>query len=203
MTDLRPTEPGAVDAIAYQRASSALQRAFALLQQRVYPEPDAPEDAEDAEDAPLHAPVFDTFSFYICAPDRVLSYAAVAMKTIEHAGHTFDIAGLSCVMTDPACQGQGLGLRTVAAATRCMEHSNLDIGVFTCDPPLARFYARAGGWPIAPDVVLIGNRHEMALRSDTLGKVVLLRLFSPKAIAAASVLTHGVIDLALPDGQFL
>ncbi|MBP5141341.1 GNAT family N-acetyltransferase, partial [Pseudomonas chlororaphis] len=42
-----------------------------------------------------------------------------------------------------------------------------------------------------------------ALRSDTLGKVVLLRLFSAKARAAASALAGGVIDLGLPDGQFL
>ncbi|AZE11129.1 hypothetical protein C4K10_2849 [Pseudomonas chlororaphis subsp. aureofaciens] len=200
MTDLKPSQPGAVDAIAYNRASSALQRAFTLLQQRVYPEPDTPEEAQVA---PLHDPVFDAFSFYICAPDRVVSYAAVVMKTIEHGGDTFEMGGLSCVMTDPDCQGQGLGLRTVAAATRCMEHSHLDIGVFTCDPPLARFYARAGGWTIAPDVVLTGNRHDGALRSDTLGKVVLLRLFSAKARAAASDFASGVIDLGLPDGQFL
>ncbi|MBP5089914.1 GNAT family N-acetyltransferase, partial [Pseudomonas chlororaphis] len=125
MTDLKPSQPGAVDAIAYNRASSALQRAFALLQQRVYPEPD---ESEPTEVAPLHDPVFDAFSFYICTHDRVVSYAAVVIKTIEHGGDSFEIGGLSCVMTDPDCQGQGLGLRTVAAATRCMERSHLDIG---------------------------------------------------------------------------
>ncbi|WP_258019338.1 hypothetical protein [Pseudomonas chlororaphis] len=64
------------------------------------------------------------------------------------------------------------------------------------------FYARAGGWTIA-HVVLIGNRHDGALRSDTLDKIVRLRLFSAKARAAASALASGGIDLGLPDGQFL
>jgi predicted N-acetyltransferase YhbS len=200
MIHRKPSEPWAVDAIAYIRASSALKQEFALLQNRVYPET---EEDEINTAIPLHDPVFDAFSFYICAHDRVVSYAAVVMKPIEHAGDTFNIAGLSCVMTDPDCQGLGLGLKTVAAATRCMEHSNLDIGVFTCDPPLARFYAQAGGWSVAPDSVLIGNQDEEALRSDTLGKVVMLRLFSQKAIAKASTFTHGVINLALPHGQFL
>jgi hypothetical protein len=84
-----------------------------------------------------------------------------------------------------------------------MECSNLDIGLFSCDPPLASFYARAGGWPVVEDVVLIGSRHEDALRSDTLGKVVLMRLFSAKARATASLLRRTTIDLDLPIGQFL
>lgn len=199
MIDLTPPGARNVEAIGYSWASQALRREFALLQRRVYPEG----GDKDAADAPLHDPAFDAFSFYICEGSRVVSYAAMAMKTVENAGDTFSIAGLSCVMTDPDRQRRGLGSRTVAAATRCMERSTLDIGIFTCDPPLARFYAQAGSWPVAPDVILIGSKNEAALRSDTLGKVVLMRLFSQKAIAAASTLTNTTVDLALPIGQFL
>ena len=113
------------------------------------------------------------------------------------------MAGLSCVATDPNFQARGFGLRTVAAATRWIEQSPVDFGIFTCDPPLAYFYARAGAWPVVKDVVLIGSRDDGALRSDLLGKAVLMRLFSAKARAAASTLSHTVIDLGLPVGHFL
>ncbi|MCG7508632.1 GNAT family N-acetyltransferase [Mesorhizobium retamae] len=200
MTDLALSETGIVEAIGYSWASAALRHEFASLQCRVYP---LGGGDEDAATVPLHDPAFDAFSFYIREDSQVVSYAAIAKKTIEYAGDTFNIAGLSCVMTDPGRQRQGLGLRVVSAATRCLERSSLDIGVFTCDPPLVRFYAQAGCWPIAPNVVLIGSRHPGALRSDALGKVVLMRLFSLKALAAASTLTNATIDLNLPVGQFL
>ena len=73
----------------------------------------------------------------------------------------------------------------------------------SCDPPLASFYARAGAWAVVKDVVLIGSRDVGALRSDLLGKAVLMRLFSAKARAAASTLSHAMIDLDLPVGHFL
>ncbi|KVO62369.1 acetyltransferase [Burkholderia ubonensis] len=193
-------EPAMVEAIRYGWASDALRHAFAELQCRVYPEP---ESSGAPADVVLHDPSFDCLSFYICIADRVVSYAAAARKTIMHAGATFEIAGLSCVMTDPVWQGRGLGLRTVAAATRCMARSNLDIGIFTCDPHLAHFYAQAGKWEVARNVVVIGSRDERALRSDALGKAVLMRLFSARAIAAATTLDHATIDLDLPVGQFL
>lgn len=43
MIHRKPIEPWAVDAIAYIRASSALKREFALLQNRVYPETGGPQ----------------------------------------------------------------------------------------------------------------------------------------------------------------
>jgi len=145
----------------------------------------------------------DALSFYLVAHGRVVSYAAVVHKQIRHGDATFWIAGLSCVATDPDYQGRGLGSRIVGAATRCIEHSTTDIGIFTCDPPLAAFYARAGAWPVAPDVVLIGSRHDGALSSVSLRKVVLMRLFSAKAQAAVGQLRQTTIDLDLPLGQFL
>lgn len=197
--DIKSTAVETVDAIPYKRASKLLLREFALLQQRVDPTPGRVDDRP--EPPPLHDPSFDVLSFYVSGDGRVIAYAGVAMKRIKHAGETLDIAGLSCVMTDPAYQRQGLGSKVVAAATRCIERSNLDFGVFTCDPPLARFYQRAGAWSVAPDVVLAGSRDETALRSDRLDKVVLLRLFSERATASA--FAHSTIDLELPVGQFL
>ncbi|MDJ1157924.1 hypothetical protein QNA08_06715 [Chelatococcus sp. SYSU_G07232] len=130
-------------------------------------------------------------------------YAGVVRTTIRHAGQSFAIAGPSCVATDPAYRGRGFATRAVAAATRSIEHSDRDVGIFTCDPPLARFYARAGAWPVVPHVVLVGSRDEGALDSTPLGKAGLMRLFSAKARAAAEELSHTTIDLGLPVGQFL
>jgi predicted N-acetyltransferase YhbS len=200
MTVPLPNRFDEIHAIAYNRAGDALRRQIALLQHRVAPTL-SPPPADPIP--PEHDPLLDALSFYLTAEPSIISYAAVVYKQIEHDAATFWIAGLSCVATDPDYQGRGLGTRVVAAATRSIEHSTIDIGIFTCDPPLAAFYARAGAWPIARDVILIGSAHDGALSSAALGKVVLMRLFSAKARAAADRLRRTTINLDLPLGQFL
>lgn len=189
-----------VQSIPYNRAPPALRREMDLLQHRAQPDIGSmPNDAPTS----LHDATLQALSFYCHADGKMVSYAGVVSKTIRHGGQTFDIAGLSCVATDRDYQGRGFGLRTVAAATGWLERSNKDFGIFTCDPRLARFYARAGAWPVVPDVVLIGSRDEGALCSVSLQKVVLMRLFSAKAHGAAASLANTTIDLGLPIGQFL
>jgi len=190
-----------VQEVPYNDAPDALRRRFAWLQRRATP--DAGPVPEESAPELLHDPALNARSFYSSVDGEIASYAAVVRKTITHGDQMFDIAGLSCVATDPDFQARGLGLRTVAAATRWIEQSPVDFGVFTCDPPLASFYARAGAWAVVKDVVLIGSRDVGALRSDLLGKAVLMRLFSAKARAAASTLSHAMIDLDLPVGHFL
>jgi GNAT superfamily N-acetyltransferase len=200
MIALMHTSPDEIHAIPYNRACDRLRRDIAFLQHRVAPTVVPPPGDPIL---PEHDPLLDALSFYLMADGRVVSYAAVAHKQIKHGDETFWIAGLSCVATDPDYQGRGLGSRTVAAATCYIEHSTTDIGIFTCDPPLIGFYARAGAWLVAPDVILIGSCHEGALSSTSLRKVVLMRLFSAKAQAAAAQLRQTTIDLDLPVGQFL
>ena len=200
MTAPRLTSPDEIHAIPYNRACDTLRHHIALLQHRVAPTA-TPPPADPIP--PRHDPLLDALSFYLMAESRVVSYAAVVHLQIRHADETFWIAGLSCVATDPTFQGRGLGSRTVGAATRYIEHSTTDIGLFTCDPPLARFYAQAGTWPVAPEVILIGSHDQRAFSSISLGKVVLLRLFSAKAQAAAARLRQTTINLDLPVGQFL
>src|SRR5262245_25943816 len=195
-----PTPSDELHVIPYNRAGDPLRRAIALLQHRVAPTT-VPLPGDPLP--PEHDLMLDALSFYLLAGSRVVSYAAVVHKQIEHGAETFWIAGLSCVATDPEYQGRGFGSRIVGAATRYIEQSTIDFGVFTCDPPLARFYARAGAWPVAVDVVLIGSHDDGALTSMALQKVVLMRLFSAKAQAAAAQLRQTVINLDLPVGQFL
>ncbi|WP_445683703.1 GNAT family N-acetyltransferase [Sporosarcina sp. FSL K6-3457] len=151
-----------------------------------------------------HAASLQARSFYAYSNGKLVSYAGVVRKTIKHCGQTFNLAGLSCVATDPDYQGLGLGLRTVAAATRWIEeNNNIDIGVFTCESSLTNFYERAGAWPVVPDVKLIGSREESALSSESLQVAVLMRQFSAKACAYESIVRHTTINLDLPVGQFL
>ncbi|MHA7147013.1 hypothetical protein [Burkholderia pseudomallei] len=51
-------------------------------------------------------------------------------------------------------------------------------------------------------MVLIGRRDEGPLRRGTLGKIVLMRLFSARAVAPAATPDHTTIDLG-PIGPFL
>lgn len=189
-----------VQSINYNQAPDILRRDIAVILHRVWPDTcPLPGDSIPA----AHNSILNARSFYSYIGGRMVSYAGVVRKTIEHSDQIFSIAGLSCVATDPNYQGQGLGLSTVSAATKWIEQSDADFGIFTCEPSLATFYKRAGAWPIVPSVTLIGSREEGALSSETLQVVVLMRLFSAKAHAYESKLRHSTIDLSLPAGEFL
>jgi len=183
----------------YNMMTAAQRRDIAILQERAY----GPSGPEQDDDSPaLHDQSLNAQSFIIRDGERVVSYAGVVKKTIVHAGQVFSVSGLSCVATDPDFQRCGLGTRIVAAATRYMEETDIDFGIFTCAPELAPLYVEAGLWSVVPTVVLIGSRDAGALTSTSLGVVVLMRLFSERAIAASSTLLNGTIDLDLPPGEF-
>ena len=188
-----------IHVIPYNRACDVLRWDVAMLQHRAAPgfssRPAKPVPPE-------HDPTLDPLAFYLLAESRVVSYAAVLHKQVACDGETLGIAGLSCVATDPVYQRHGLGSRVVASATRYLEHSTIDMGIFTCDPGLRPFYERAGGWLAMPGVVLVGGSDEGGPSSVTLQKVVLMRLFSAKARDAADRLSRATINLDLPPGQF-
>lgn len=188
-----------VYALAYHRAGDALRRSIAWLQHRVYPHVIPPPTDPIP---PEHDPALDALSFYLIRDQRVVSYAAVVYAPIVHDDQAYLVAGLSCVATDPDYQRRGLGSRVIDVATRAILDGTADLGLFTCDPPLHEFYARAG-WRAAPGITLLGNRQPGALSSATLSKTVMLRLISPRARANAASLETATIDLGLPAGQFL
>ncbi len=190
---------GVVETIAYNLAPDVLRCEIANLQDRAYgPSPPAPGGSLP----PLHDRSLNAQSFFIRADGRIVSYAGVVTKRIAHGGQRFVVAGLSCVATDPSYRRQGLAARVTAAATSFISRSGVDFGVFTCAPELVPLYAGVGSWMVAPDVLLIGSTAAGALTSASLGVVVLMRLFSVTAHAAASTLLSGTIDLDLPPGQF-
>ena|GEM_PF-306461 len=204
-------QPESIQMVLFNAAPAPLKREMALLQRRAYPDADQTLDelppptalTIDDEVPRVHDAALDAISFYSRVGSTMISYAGVVRKTISHDGQQFAVAGLSCVMTDKDYWGRGFGSQTVVAATRWIEHSDTDFGIFTCDPPLAPFYERAGSWPVVPDVVLIGSAEEGALCSADLGKAVLMRLFSQKARSSEKRLRNTTINLDLPLGQFL
>jgi predicted N-acetyltransferase YhbS len=191
--------PSAVHTTEYNSADIALRQRIAELQRSVFGSVGTVSDAVPED----HAAGLNAIAFFALEGDQVVSYAAVVHLTIAHGGRTFALAGLSAVATAPEFRGRGLGTAVVAAATRHIESSDADLAIFTSDRPLARFYERAGGWRPAPQVRVVGSLDEGALTSDGLGKVVLMRLLSDRARAAADLLTHGTINLGLPVGEFL
>lgn len=112
--------------------------------------------------------------------DIVISHVAVPCKRIRHKGQTYKASGLSEVVTDPYYRGQGFGLKLVKEATAFMEKGNSDIGLFTCEPSLVRFY-RQGGWKYEKGTNLIGGTLAKPFRSDDLELSAMTRFFSDKA----------------------
>ena len=126
----------------------------------------------------------------------VLSSLAVLSKQISHAGQTFAASGLSAVVTDSARRGRGHGHRLVVAARERLAAGGADLGIFSCDRPLAAFYQRAG-WRVLPGTVLVGGTPDEEFPSDQFDKLVLAELFTEHAREhAASFWPHP--DRALP-----
>ena len=80
--------------------------------------------------------------------------------------------------TDAALQGRGYG-RASGGGARADAARGDDLGIFTCDRDLQRFYEGAGG-SCSPGTVLIGGTPEDPFPSDVLGKVTLGSFFSAR-----------------------
>lgn len=140
---------------------------------------DWPTSAMD-EDGLIHDPATHPTSLVLVEGEAVLSYLAIPSKVIEHAGDTYKAYGLSSVITNAAHRHQGYGSRIVTAAREFIAAGDADIGVFTCDPPLANFYARCG-WTVMEGTTVVGGTRARPFPSDSLDKCTLMDFFSAKA----------------------
>ena len=129
---------------------------------------------------PRHDSALSPISMTLVADGRVLASLDILSKQIEHAGERYAASGLSTVMTDVAARRQGHGRRLVGAARSAIAASGADLGIFTCDRPLAPFYESAG-WAVVPGAVLVGGTPEEPFPSDQWDKVTLAAFFSAKA----------------------
>ena len=132
--------------------------------------------------------------------EEVVSYLAIPSTTIRQAGTAYKAYGLSSVITNPSYRRQGYGHRIVTAARDFIAASDADIGVFTCDPPLAGFYARCG-WTLMEGTWLVGGTREKPFPSNDLGKCTFMEFFSEKARAHRADFEGVPIYLDLREGD--
>lgn len=187
-----------VTSAPYQDLPQALRREINLMLHLAYQC-----EGEPDPDETLHRPALEARAFWLADNGRLAAYASVFGKTIIHQAAEFSLGSLSCVATRPEMRGRGLGERVVAAASNWLRAcGRYDIAAFSCDAELLPFYRRAAEWEAA-DVVLIANNEESALRSDALGKVVVLELLSERARAAEASFRGAAVNLDLPPGEFI
>jgi aminoglycoside 2'-N-acetyltransferase I len=129
---------------------------------------------------PLHDPRSEPTVVVLTDGGETRAYLTIPTSTISHAGTEFRASGLSAVVSHPASRGAGYGAHIVVAARELIEASGVDIGIFTCDPPLVAFYARCG-WEPMPSTVVVGGTRERPFRADSLDKRTLMAFFTPHA----------------------
>ncbi|AXE31884.1 GNAT family N-acetyltransferase [Chromobacterium phragmitis] len=187
-----------VTSAPYQYLPPALRREINAMLHQAYQC-----EGELDPDERLHRPALEARSFCLASHGRLAAYASVLGKDIIHQGLVFSLGSLSCVATRPEMRGRGLGERVVAAASDWLRTcGRYDIAAFSCDAGLLPFYRRAAGWEAA-DVVLIANGDDCALRSDALGKIVVLELLSERAKRAEASFRGSAVNLGLPPGEFI
>jgi len=135
---------------------------------------------ERARRTTLHDPHLDPICFFGRHDGRLVSYAAVLRHVVAHAGEAYRACGLSWVHTSMPSRGRGFGRLVVDAATAFMVTGGTDLILFTCDPPLRRFYERSG-YRCMEGSSLVGGTRARPFPSDALGKVTMMRFVSEKA----------------------
>jgi GNAT superfamily N-acetyltransferase len=141
-----------------------------------------------------HDPALHPLSLLLLVDGRVAAALDILSKQIEHAGERYAASGLSTVVTDPAQRRRGHGHTLVHAAYERIADGDADIGIFTCDRPLAGFYEGAG-WRVIPGAVLVGGTPDDPFPSDQWDKVTLGAFFSERARQHEASFAHTRIAL--------
>jgi GNAT superfamily N-acetyltransferase len=149
---------------------------------------------------PVHDQALDPAVLLLVDEGVVLASLAVLRTRLQHAGGSYDVGGLSAVVTRADRRGRGYGRLLAEQARRIMADTGLDLGLFTCDRPLRDLYERAG-WRALPGTVIVGGTPAAPLRSDAPGfdKVAMAAFFSARARAARDRFAHA--DIALYPGE--
>lgn len=137
-------------------------------------------DVEARLRRPLHDPDRRPVCVVLREGGSVLGYLAILSTVIRHAGQAYRASGLSAVITNLPYRGRGHGRQLVTAARELIAASPVDLGIFTCDPPLVGFYVQCG-WVPMPHTSVVGGTRERPFLADTLGKRTLMGFFSVHA----------------------
>ncbi|MEG0591993.1 MAG: GNAT family N-acetyltransferase [Coprobacillus sp.] len=137
-------------------------------------------------------------SFYIYHHKKVIAYAGVVLQTIRYCNRDLKVASLSCVAVSSTHQGKGIGKQLVNIATDWIEAQNIDIGIFTCQPSLTKFYTHDLRWQVANQVILKASHHKQAISSDGANVDAIICCLTDDLIIEKTV-----FYLNLPNGQFV
>lgn len=154
----------------------------------------------NAPEWPSEAAELDPVSFVLSISDLVVCHAAVVRKSIVHGGKQYLAFGICAMVTAAKFRRRGFGRLAFEAATKYMEQERADIGVFTCDAALRKFY-ECNGWSVSTKAPLVGGTKEKPFRSDELGKITLMKLFSDRAKAARKDIASVPIQIELGEGK--
>lgn len=149
---------------------------------------------EPVEIRPIHDPQLKPLSMLLLDDGRVCSALDVLSTTIRFAGREWAASGLSTVVTDPELRSRGYGRHLVEAARERIAGSGADVGLFTCDTALRRFY-ESTGWNLLPGTVLVGGTEAEPFPSDQFDKVTFGGFFTPAARQARDAFLGSRIPL--------
>jgi aminoglycoside 2'-N-acetyltransferase I len=180
-----------VESYAESAVPRELGEQVVALQEQAWPsDGSSPPRASQAGHDPALSPV----SMLLVQDGTVLAALSILTKDITHDAESYTASGLSTVVTDQAERGRGYGRQLVLAAHSAIQASGVDLGIFTCDRPLQRFYESAG-WHTVAGAVLIGGTPQAPFPSDQFDKVTLAEFFSTKAQRNADSFTNSRIQL--------
>jgi len=146
----------------------------------------------------IHDPALSPLSLLLVENSKVLSTLDILSKMLCHAGEEFQASGISYMTTHPEYRGRGIGRLLASFALETMQTSGVDLGIFTCDTPLRRFY-ESSGWCELPGAVLIGGTPTTPFPSNQFDKITLANFFSGKAKHCAHRFEH--CNIALYPGE--
>jgi aminoglycoside 2'-N-acetyltransferase I len=166
----------------------ALRRQVRAMQEEAWPSSD-PRDA--AALGPWHDPELRPTSVLLVDGDVVLSALDLLFAHIEHSGRSWAAVGLSAVVTARALQGNGHARVLVTWVRNSLPDLQVDLGLFTCDRTLARFYSGCG-WEPLPGTVLVGGTPDQPFASDRpeFDKVAFGAFATTEAIRARDAFTN-------------
>lgn len=167
-----------------------LRRQVLALQEQAWPTDDGAPGGVDVG----HDPALCPLSMLLVEDGTVVAALDILSKDITHLGRRYAASGLSTVVVDSSRRGRGFGHRLVSAARIHIADSDADLGIFTCDRPLQRFY-EGSGWTALTGTVLVGGTPDAPFSSDQFDKVTMAALFSPAARRAAATFNHCRIAL--------
>lgn len=126
-------------------------------------------DAKIDDPATLPDPRYDdAMHLVVVDGDMLISHAQVITVTIDHAGETYRVCGVTGVLTYPNFRKQGYGSRVVTAANKYINESGADFGLLFTGLNLKDFYNRQGWVNIPTVIILFGDKdhpveHERAM----------------------------------------